>query len=183
MNPCRTVREWNSTADERAAAWPCDGLIADPDLIVFRAVDVDANPDVVFRWLCQLRVAPYSYDWIDNLGRRSPQHLTPGLDELEVGQRIATIFELVAFEPNVHITLRSCRSLFGDVAGTYRVALDDKGGSRLAVKLVVRHRRDPLGLLWSLVLPAGDLVMMRKQLHTLARLAERDSTDSSPEHR
>ena len=179
----RRVREWNSTAEERAAAWPCDELLPDPDLVVFRAVDVAASPEMVFRWLCQLRVAPYSYDWIDNLGRRSPRQLTPGLDQLEVGQRVATIFELVAFEPNVNVTLRSCRSLFGDVAGTYRVVPDRRGGSRLAVKLLVRHRRDPLGRVWALVLPAGDLVMMHKQLRTLARLAERDSRIAASEHR
>ena len=80
--------EWGSTADERATSYPCEEFVADADIAVFRGIDISAPVPVVFRWLCQLRVAPYSYDLLDNLGRRSPRELTPGADELEVGQRI-----------------------------------------------------------------------------------------------
>ena len=168
------VWDWGSTADERSQALPCDRLMPDPDHVIHRAVDVQSPPAVAFRWLCQLRVAPYSYDWLDNFGRRSPRALTPGLDALEVGQRFMTIFELLEFEPNSHLTIRARSRLFGEVVVTYRVsATDDLERSRLAVKLLVKHRRDLLGRVWSLVLPPGDLVMMRKQLRTLAALSER----------
>jgi hypothetical protein len=76
------------------------------DVGLFRGVTVRARAPVVFRWLCQLRVAPYSYDWLDNLGRRSPRTLTPGAERLELGQRVMGIFELVGFEPDRHLTLR-----------------------------------------------------------------------------
>jgi hypothetical protein len=92
--PFDVVDHWGTTAAERAMPWPDDNLLPDAQQVMWRNIDVDAPRDVVFRWLCQLRVAPYSYDWIDNRGRRSPQHLTPGLDDLEVGQRFMTIFEL-----------------------------------------------------------------------------------------
>ena len=173
----RRVREDGSTAAERAATWPTDRWLPAADDVMFRAIDVAAPPADVFRWLCQLRVAPYSYDWIDNLGRRSPRALIPGLETLEVGQTFMTLFELVEFETNTQITLRTRRGLFGDVVVTYRVTeTHEASRSRLAVKLLVRHRRDVLGRIWSLVLPAGDLVMMRKQLRTLADLSEQQRT-------
>ncbi|MGI8745658.1 MAG: hypothetical protein ACR2NN_24410 [Bryobacteraceae bacterium] len=121
----------------------------------------------MFRWLCQLRVAPYSYDWIDNAGKRSPRELTPGLDQLAVGQRVMHIFRLAAFERDRHITVvmdaPRAKRLFGEVAVTYAVR-----PGRLAVKLRVRHVRR----LMKWLLPWGDLIMMRKQLLTLKRLAE-----------
>jgi hypothetical protein len=166
------VYEWGSTADERARSFPCDSLLADADHALYRAVDVDAEPAMLFRWLCQLRVAPYSYDLLDNGGRRSPQTLTPGLDELAPGQRVMTIFRLVEFEQGRSITVWSQGRVFGRVAGTYVAAPAAGGGSRLLVKLLVAYPA-PGGALMRLILPPGDLVMMRRQLLNLKALAER----------
>ena len=173
--PGRSIVEaWGSSAIERDAAYPCDGLIERPDLVLFRAIDVAAQPSLVYRWLCQLRVAPYSYDLIDNRGRRSPRSLTPGLDSLEVGQRFM-IFRLVSFEEGSSITLDSVTRLFGRVVMTYRVLPAPNRASRLVAKLTVAVPPGPLGLVNRYLLPAGDLIMMRKQLRTLKELAERDA--------
>ena len=175
------ARTWGSTVAERGRDYPCDRWMDDPDDICFRAIDVAAPPGLAFRWLCQLRAAPYSYDWIDNRGRTSPRALTPGLDELEAGQRVMTIFRLVEFEPGRHITLVLARGsrLFGELAMTYEVrAVED--GSRLIAKLLIRRPRGP-GRLFAPLLPAGDLVMMKKQLRTLKALAERDAALTSAE--
>lgn len=175
MRGSAIVGEWGSSADERAATYPCDAFIDRPDGVVFRAVDVGAPAAVVFHWFCQLRAAPYSYDYLDNFGRRSPRLLTPGLDDLVVGQRFMTIFRLVAFETDRSITLDSTTALFGRVATTYVVSPIDADRSRMVVKLSFAAPGGVLGWLVRHVLPTGDLVMMRKQLLTLRALAERDA--------
>jgi hypothetical protein len=150
-------------------ALPCDRHVESPTAVLHRAIDVDAPAPVVFRWLCQLRVAPYSYDWIDNFGRTSPRALTPGLERLELGQRFMGIFELVEFEDGRHLTLvlRRGQWAFGELAVTYAIFPRGDRASRLLVRLVVRGRR-----LVGWALAWGDLVMMRKQLLTLRQLAE-----------
>ena len=69
------VHIWGTSEAERLRPYPCDEMLRDPDQVMFRAVDVEAPQGHVFRWLCQLRLAPYSYDWIDNFGRQSPRRL------------------------------------------------------------------------------------------------------------
>lgn len=170
------IETWGSSVDERAAAYPCDALVDRPDRVAFRAVDVAAPSRLVFGWLCQLRIAPYSYDWIDNFGRRSPRRLIPGLECVEVGQPFMTIFRLADFEDGRSITLESSTAVFGRVAVTYTVVPSGPKLSRLVVKLLFKAPRGPLGPLMRQLLPAGDLVMMRKQLLTLKSLAERDAT-------
>jgi hypothetical protein len=157
---------WGTTPDECAVPLPCDRHLPGAGSVMHRAIDIDAPPRTVFRWLCQLRVAPYSYDLIDNFGRRSPQRLTPGLEKLEVGQRFMTIFDLVEFEQNSQITLvvRRGRYAFGTAAVTYAVKRNGTSGSRLLVRVATRRR--------SRVLPWLDLVMMRRQLLNLKGLAE-----------
>jgi hypothetical protein len=81
---------WGATPTERAARLPCDELAPHARVRADRAVNVDAPANVVFAWLCQLRKAPYSYDFIDNFGRRSPRERDTTLSHLAVGQRFMT---------------------------------------------------------------------------------------------
>ena len=168
---------WGSTPEERARSYPCDSVLPDHDRAdsMFRAVTVRAPAPVLFRWLCQLRAAPYSYDWLDNWGRRSPRALTPGLDELALGQRVMGLFEVAAFERDRQLTLRLRRpGIFPPLAVTYALSPVDTGRCRLVAKLVVRGRPGLWDRIGRRVFPWLDLVMMRKQLLTLKRLAERE---------
>jgi hypothetical protein len=171
------VRTWGSSASERQLEFACDRFVAEPDDALYRAVTVNAPPGLLFRWLCQLRAAPYSYDLIDDLGRRSPRRLTPGLDDLEVGQRFMTVFDVAAFERDRHITAVLGRpgALFGGLAVTYLIEPEADDRCRLIVKVAVAYPRTPIGAAMRRLLPAGDLVMMRKQLLTLKTLSERDA--------
>ena len=166
---------WGSTLAERSASYPCDAHLPGPHVELFRAVDVDARPEVVFRWLCQLRVAPYSYDWLDNMGRRSPRELTPGVDVLAPGQPVMRIFELVSFAPGEHLTIvlrdRVGVGVFGPIALTYQVVPRGADRARIVVKMRVAAR-GRVGRVRAAILAWGDLVMMRKQLLTLRSLAE-----------
>lgn len=166
---------WGARSDELAAALPCDPLLPDAAIVVHRAVSVAADPLLVWRWVCQLRAAPYSYDWLDNFGRRSPQRLTPGLDELAAGQRVMTIFRLVSFARGEHMTLRHATRATGETAVTFATRADGDGA-----RLLARFRwtppalplvREPLMTAWAV----GDLAMARRQLLNLKALAERDA--------
>jgi len=172
---------WGTTPEERALCFPGDRAEDSGADLLWRGVNVDAPADHVFRWLCQLRVAPYSYDWIDNAGRRSPRLLTRGLERLERGQTFMQIFRLEEFEPDVHLTLatpvgsRGAR-LFGVVRVTYWARALGPDRTRLLAKLRVTAVPGFWGRAMRALLPWGDLVMMRRQLLTLKTLAERNHT-------
>jgi hypothetical protein len=142
-------------------------------------VTIQASPAIVFRWLCQMRAAPYSYDWIDNGGRQSPRELAPGLENLEVGQNVMRIFDLVDFERDRYLTIRvkpgtrAARS-FGDIAVSYVIVAGQNDCCRLLVKLIAKFPSGIKGRLMHAVLPWGDLVMMRRQLLNFKQLAERN---------
>jgi hypothetical protein len=161
---------WGARVEECARPLACDAVFADARVRLNRAVSIQAPTATVFRWLCQLKLAPYSYDLLDNFGRESPRELVDGVERLEVGQRFMTIFALVSFVPGEHITLRSRR-----VAVTYAV-FPEGGLTRLVARVLFGAPGGRVGAaLAGNALALGDLVMMRKQLLTLKGLAERDA--------
>ena len=149
---------WGTEAQERELIYPCDRFIPQPEAALYRGVTINAPAEIVFRWLCQMRVAPYSYDWIDNGGRQSPQELTPGLDNLAVGQDVMRIFNLVDFEPDRQLTLRlkprsSASRTFGDIAVSYRIVSISPSACRLLVKLIANYPSGTKGGLCELCCP------------------------------
>lgn len=165
---------WGVTNAETRRAFPCDVLVPDAPLQLWRGVTVEAAPEVVWPWLRQVRLAPYSYDWIDNAGRRSPRTLRP-MDDPVVGDPFTTVGgrwdvgRVLATEPGVHLTAEIMRAVM-----SYVVEPAGPDRSRLLLKIVMA-RRD----WWSPLLSMGDLVMARRQLLRLKDLAEL-SADGRP---
>ena len=159
---------WGVTEAETGCRFPCDDLVDDPALEVWRGVDVAASADEVWPWVTQVHVAPYSYDWVDNLGRRSP----PLLLDLPA-PRVGDAFTSVAGRPRGRIvSLDPPRQLTATILGAYlSYVLVPEGphATRLLLKVVMQSTR--FGVAWSV----GDLVMARRQLLNLKRLAELES--------
>jgi hypothetical protein len=165
---------WNATRDEEKETFPCDRYMTSEYRGMLRAIDVSAPAAIVFRWICQLKIAPYSYDWIDNHGHQSPRQLTPGVEKLEVGQNFM-ICRIVEFEEDRHITcviLHEFEAMYGLMSFTYSVKDTGPAASRIVVKIDI-GARNVWERLRRYLLAWGDLIMMRKQLMTIKSLAER----------
>ena len=132
--------DWSITPEEKHFEYLCDKTPNPPATTYFLGMAVKAEAERLFPWMCQMRVAPYSYDWLDNFGRTSPCYLSEGLTELQLGQVFMTGFELVDFEHNRRVTIRS-RDLpawlfiFGDIAISYLIEHLPNNQCRLLVKL------------------------------------------------
>ena len=167
--------QWGPGRALAGKRFDCDDDVPSGGVRLTRSVLVQADAGTTWLWLCQLRRAPYSYDVIDNLGRRSPRVADPRMTHLTIGDRFMTIFTVSRFEDGSSITIRRRQGqLFGDVRVTYQI-------EPIRADLCLLHGIMPLPPAETVVsrlannaLAWGDLVMMRKQLRTLACLAERD---------
>lgn len=141
-----------------------------------RALTVAASAGTVFLWLCQLRRAPYSYDLLDNFGRRSPREVDREMLDLAVGQDVMSIFTLTGFEPGRSLTLQmkpgGPTRVFGDITVHYFVEALGEARTRLAAAMWLPPIGKILGRTRRTALAWGDLAMSRKQLLTLKKLAE-----------
>ena len=158
---------WGVSDSETVRSYPCDDFVTSPTLQAWRGVHVEAPAEGVWPWVAQVRLAPYSYDWIDNLGRRSPRDLV-GLPEPQAGDRFTTaggreLGRIVSVDPGKQLT--------GSIMGafmSYVLVPQEHDTTRLLLKIVMRTTR------WAAPgVSVGDLIMARRQLLNLKQLAER----------
>ena len=162
---------WGVGDDEVARRYPCDDLVVRPSLSAWRGVTVNTSAARVWPWVVQIRWAPYSYDWIDNRGRKSPRELIdgpppqPGDPYSRSGGK--PVGRVIAVDPEVHYTAQVLGAFL-----TYELISVDERTTRLVLKFVLKGSR------WlAPFISVGDLVMARRQLLNLKDLAEANSPD------
>ena len=172
---CMIGDRWGVSPGEVLRAYSCDDFVASPVLQAWRGIRIEAPAGAVWPWVAQIRLASYSCDWTGNRGRRSPRELA-GLPEPRAGDRFTAVGgrRLGRIGP-----AGPGRQLTGTIMGafmSYRLVPQDDGATRLLLKVTARSRR------WAApALSAGDLIMARRQLLNLKKLAERRHRQASPQ--
>jgi hypothetical protein len=78
---------------------------------LLRCIEIKAGASDIFVWLKQLRIAPYSYDFVDNRFRRSPGYIIKNLPPLKVNSHFLLSFHILEFEENSFIACRFCEPI------------------------------------------------------------------------
>ena len=170
---------------ERRRALSGDRLISKPLGTLTHAITIAGNPRAVWPWLIQMgagRAGWYSYDFLDNGGRRSSAHLEPELQTIEIGAVFPALpgvtegFTVLALEPYKSLIL-GWPAPNGEPLVTWAFVLEEWGGR--STRLIVRARAGRSyrfhGLPAWLSVPLARLVhfvMQRKQLLGIARRVE-----------
>lgn len=79
---------WGARPEEVDRSLPGDDLVVRPTFNATRGISIQAPPEQVWPWLVQVglgRAGWYSYDLLDNPGRRSSRRIIPELQHLAPG--------------------------------------------------------------------------------------------------
>lgn len=190
---------WGATAEELRNGYPGDDLIADPDDGATMATTLSAPPERVWPWLAQMggdRGGWYGWDWLDNKGKPSADHIVAEWQRLEAGQHLQATsapgvqdpnwFTVAIVEPNRTLVLESSYSLpsgqgfdprSGPIPRAYVHGLwgfhlrpTPDGRTRLITRTRGRNRPRALtGMLSALVFEPMHFLMQTRQFHNLGR--------------
>jgi hypothetical protein len=180
---------WGSTREEVIRTMPGDEVVPAPVFNATRAVTVEAHPEDIWPWIVQIgfgRAGWYTYDLLDNLGRRSAERIMPELQRIEVGDLVPmgpgkdAGMRVKGFEPDRWILWWDKNQLT-----TWVWALDPMpdGTTRLVTRVRSRPSwRRPSTVMWLLLFEVADFPLMRKCLLGIKRRAEATHLESPVEN-
>ncbi len=177
---------WGATQAEVERSLPGDDIVPNPSFDATRAVTIQAPPASVFPWIMQIginRAGWYSYDLLDNLGRKSADNLLLKFQNLQTG-------DLVPMSPDgkhgiwVKAFERDRWMLWwdkvGDTSWVWVIVPQGDQSCRLITRVRMRYRWLSLSSPFNLLVEFFDLPMMRKCMLGIKRRAEALTTVSWP---
>ena len=175
---------WGATPEEIQSPVVGDDLCPSASLIATRSITISAPPQDVFPWIRQMgfgRAGWYSYDWLDNLGRKSATTIHDEWQTVNAGDKVPSgpiSFTAAVVEAPRHFVLeikslgKKSPKLHFTLAYELR---DDPHGTRLVTRMR-SHISVPLSFLFEkLILGPGDGLMLRRQLLTISKNASKTS--------
>ncbi len=198
----RRLVRWGATEDELRHPYPGAGLIPGATRSATMSVTIEAPPSHVWPWLVQMgadRAGWYSWDRLDNFGRRSAERIHPDWQKISIGDHLAAMpdgsewWEVAALEPERFLCLRMSVDLRGrpfDPQGARPRFYTDSTWGFLLEELAGRRTRLVVSGYWSLrpqwlqpimsfvFLELAHWIMQTRQFANLERLAERDAARS-----
>jgi hypothetical protein len=175
---------WGSTDEEVHSALPGDEVVPDPTFAATRAITVDAPPERVWPWITHMgfgRAGWYSYDLLDNFGRRSSERVIASLQEVKVGDTVSMGpggggLRVKGLEPGQWL-------LWWDGVGhstwAWRLESAGPGRTRLLTRVRIHYRWTHPTILFNLLLvEPGDFPMMRKCRFGIKERAEYSNDDA-----
>lgn len=145
---------------------------------LLRCIEIHANASDIFVWLKQLRIAPYSYDFIDNRSTKSPDYIIENLPPLKVNEHYLLAFHVFEFEENSFIACRFCEPINPPVNSyikglyiEYRIA---KQGTKakLWCKIKGYFNTDIFSKGFFFIFSIANKIMMARQLKHIKKLSE-----------
>lgn len=167
---------WGATDDEVKSELPGDHIVRHPVFDATRAVTVNGPPEDIWPWIVQIgfhRAGFYTYDLLDNFGRRSANRIVRALQHLEVGDLIPLGPGKESGMPVKEINLNRWMVWGQQTTWTWILSPMPDGSTRLVTRVRAPVSwRQPLSVVWLLLFEFADFPMMRKCMLGIKRRAE-----------
>jgi hypothetical protein len=170
---------WGATDAEVKRSMPGDEIVDKPSFNATRAVTIHAPAQNIYRWIVQMgvtRAGWYSYDLLDNLGRRSAERILPEHQNIQVG-------DLIPISPDgkqgmwVKYFRKNKWMLWwdkkGDTTWIWEIHPQGENQFRLITRVRVKYRLFSSAVLFNLLTEFFDILMMRKSMLGIKRRAEK----------
>jgi hypothetical protein len=170
---------WGATDAEVKRSMPGDEIVSQPSFNATRAVTIHAPAQNIYPWIVQMgvtRAGWYSYDLLDNLGRRSAESILPEHQNIQVG-------DLIPISPDgkqgmwVKYFRKNKWMLWwdkkGDTTWIWEIHPEGKNQFRLITRIRVKYRLFSSAILFNLLTEFFDILLMRKSMLGIKQRAEK----------
>ncbi|TDA66287.1 MAG: hypothetical protein D9V45_04955 [Chloroflexi bacterium] len=169
---------WGATDDEIKRSMPGDDIVGKPSFNATRAVTIHAPAKNIYPWIVQMgvkRAGWYSYDLLDNLGRKSAESILTEHQNIQVGDVIPLSPDgkqgllVKDFSQNKWMLWWD---KIGDTSWVWEIYTDGETHSRLVTRVRVKYRWFSPVIVFNLLIEFFDILMMRKCMLGIKRRAE-----------